>query len=240
MKISAILWDYDGTLVNSVKKNIEVTKEVLKNFIPDLDNNLPKALTSVENYEEANYKYKNWRELYKFAYGLTDEQIDEAGKLWSPYQLKDTTLPDMFDEMDEVVKKLSNIKQGICSQNCSKNIYNTLKHYNVEKSFHSIIGYEDISYTEQKPNPTGFLKCVERLDISLDDSTLIYIGDHQEDTIFGKNAEDFYKSKGYNTKVICISASYSGNTPSDWIVKPDFTAYSATYILDIINKILNN
>ncbi|WP_276629399.1 hypothetical protein [Terrisporobacter hibernicus] len=60
MKISAILWDYDGTLVNSVKKNIEVTKEVLKNFIPDLDNNLPKALTSVENYEEANYKYKNW------------------------------------------------------------------------------------------------------------------------------------------------------------------------------------
>ncbi|MPM94562.1 hypothetical protein SDC9_141708 [bioreactor metagenome] len=86
----------------------------------------------------------------------------------------------------------------------------------------------------------GFLKCVEKLDISLEDSTLVYIGDHQEDTIFGKNAEEFYKSQGYNTKVICISASYSDNTPSDWIVKPDFIAYSTTDILDIINKILNN
>ena len=240
MKISAILWDYDGTLVDSTRKNIEVTKDVLKNFIPNLDNNLPQALTSIENYTKANYKYKNWRELYKFAYGLSDEQIDEAGKLWSPYQLQNDTLPDMFDQMDEVIKKLSSIKQGICSQNCSKNIYNTLKHYKVENCFDNIIGYDDISYGEQKPNPSGFLKCIEKLNIQLDEATIIYIGDHQEDTILGKNAEEFYKSKGYNTRVICISASYSGNDSANWNVKPDFTAYSTIEILDIIDKILNS
>lgn len=237
MRISAILWDYDGTIVDSTRKNIEVTKEVLKNFIPDLSNNLPQALTSVENYTKANYKYKNWRELYKFAYGLSDEQIDEAGKLWSPYQLKDNTLPDMFEQLYEVIKKLSHIKQGICSQNCSKNIYNTLKHYNVENCFDSIIGYDDISYGEQKPNPSGFLKCIEKLNIELDDSIILYIGDHQEDTIFGKNAEKFYKSQGYNTRVICIAASYSGHDCVNWSVKPDFIANAPIEILDIINKI---
>ncbi|MFA0006000.1 HAD family hydrolase, partial [Vibrio splendidus] len=29
MKLDAILWDYDGTLVNSVPKNIAITKDII-------------------------------------------------------------------------------------------------------------------------------------------------------------------------------------------------------------------
>lgn len=238
MNISAVLWDYDGTIVDTTRKNMEVTLEVLKHFIPDIYNNIPKALTSIKNYQEANYKYKNWKELYKNCYGLNDEEVNEAGKLWSPCQLADNTIPDMFNELDEVIKQLGDIKQGICSQNCSKNIENTLNKFEVLEYFQSIIGYEDISYDEQKPNPSGFLKCIEKLNISINNSTIIYIGDHQEDTIFGKNAEEYYCSKGYNVKVICIAASYSGHSTENWAIKPDFIAYSTTDIIDIIKELL--
>ena len=46
MSVSAILWDYDGTIVNSVKKNMAVTVEVLKYFDPQIEQYLPKELTS--------------------------------------------------------------------------------------------------------------------------------------------------------------------------------------------------
>ncbi|GAA0116229.1 HAD family hydrolase [Clostridium senegalense] len=237
MKISAVLWDYDGTLVDTTRKNMAVTMEVLKNFIPDVYDNIPEALVSIENYQKANYKYKNWKELYKNCYGLNDEQVNEAGKLWSPYQLQDTTLPNMFEGLSDVIKTLGHIKHGICSQNCSKNIYNTLREFGVGEYFQSIIGYDDISYNEQKPNPSGFLKCLDNLNLSSNKSVIVYIGDHQEDTIFGKNAENYYKLNKEDVKVICIAARYSGHSTKNWDVKPDFVAYSTSDILNIINSI---
>ncbi|WP_027626388.1 HAD family hydrolase [Clostridium lundense] len=237
MNISAILWDYDGTLVDTTRKNMAVTIKVLKNFIPDVYNNMPEALISIENYQKANYRYRNWKELYKNCYGLNDEQINEAGKLWSPYQLKDTTLPNMFVGLSDVIEELGHIKHGICSQNCSKNIYNTLKNFGIAKYFGAIIGYEDIPYDEQKPNPSGFLKCLEKLNISPNKSIIIYIGDHQEDTIFGKNAAKYYKLNKYDVEIICIAARYSGHSTEDWSVQPDFVAYCTSDILNIINSI---
>lgn len=239
MNIAAILWDYDGTIVDSTKKNIAVTKEVLNNYIEDINNNLPEALTSLENYQKANYKYKNWRELYKYAYGLTDEQMDEAGKLWSPYQLANDTLPDMFEGMSHVIKELGKYKQGICSQNCAKNIKKTLTSFGLDEYFGAIRGYEEVSYSEQKPNPAAFINCIEQLNIPMSKSTMFYIGDHQEDTIFGKNAMAYYQSKGYDIEVICIGAEYSGHSSENWVVKPDYIANSPEEILDIINSIAN-
>ena len=46
MNLSAILWDYDGTLVNSIKKNMAVTIDVLTNFQNDINTNIPEVLKS--------------------------------------------------------------------------------------------------------------------------------------------------------------------------------------------------
>ena len=75
MPIKAILWDYDGTLADSSKKNIEVTLEILRRFIPDVDENVPEALASRTSYQDAYGKMSDWKELYRTCYGLDDEQI---------------------------------------------------------------------------------------------------------------------------------------------------------------------
>ncbi len=72
MKLDAILWDYDGTIVNSVPKNIDITKSILSVVAPHLTgDSLPKYLLSEANYQVANHQAQNWQDLYVNFYGLT-------------------------------------------------------------------------------------------------------------------------------------------------------------------------
>lgn len=239
MNIIGVIWDYDGTIIDSAKKNIEVTIEVLKHFDKDIEKHLPEALQSYENYQKANHKYKNWRELYKESYGLKEEQLDEAGSLWTPEQLKNKTVPSIFEGMDEIFRKLKPIKMGICSQNSNKNIKKTLKHYGIEKCFEAIIGYDDLLGSEQKPDPAGFIKCIELLEINNESGTLIYIGDHSEDVVFGKNAEEVLKEKEIN--VICIAIDHLGlslNTYEKWSVQPNYFVQTTLELDNVLQKLL--
>lgn len=237
MRISAIIWDYDGTLVDSTQKNIEVTIDVLKNFNPDIEDNLPEALTSIENYNRVNYQYKNWRELYKHAFLLTDDQVNKAGDLWSPCQLSNRTLPKLYPDIDKIIQGCGTIAQGICSQNCSINIKKSLKAFHLLEYINAIVGYEEVPYLEQKPNPAGFLKCVEMLSVPIEHSTILCIGDHEEDVTFGKNAALLLNKKGCDVTVTSIAVDYSGSTPKKWKNKPDFIASSAKSIQNIIETL---
>ena len=91
MAIKAILWDYDGTLVDSSKKSIEVSLEVLSHFIPDVYENIPEPLSSRENFQYTYGRISDWVELYHVCYGLTDEQTRQAVGMWGEVQLKNKT-----------------------------------------------------------------------------------------------------------------------------------------------------
>ena len=103
---TAILWDYDGTLANTPVKNIAVTRAVLGRLDPALLDPLPDALSSLAAYQAANYRWRNWRELYRHALGVPADRLDEAGALWGPCQLADRTLPPLFDGLSEVLPRL--------------------------------------------------------------------------------------------------------------------------------------
>ena len=86
MAIKAILWDYDGTLMDSSKKSIEVSLEVLSHFIPDVYENIPAPLSSRENFQETYGRISDWVELYHVCYGLNDEQTRRAVEMWGEVQ----------------------------------------------------------------------------------------------------------------------------------------------------------
>lgn len=245
-KIKAILWDYDGTLVNSTIKNMAVTLDVLRHFDPDVDAHIPEVLTSLEKYQEANYQCKNWRELYARHFGLSPEQTDEAGTLWTPCQLNNRTIPPLMAEgLREAILVLGDtlgIPMGICSQNSSKNIRQMLEHYGIGGCFQAIVGHDDIPLDRQKPDPVGFLRCLELLGFggAQGGGLYVYIGDHGEDVVFGRNAQRELTAAGCEARVACIAAMYGQEQYTDvdaWGSRPDYRAKTVEGLLEYLRSL---
>jgi|GEM_PF-717711 len=161
---TAILWDYDGTLANTPVKNIAVTRAVLGRLDPALLDPLPEALSSLAAYQAANYRWRNWRELYQHALRVPADRLDEAGALWGPCQLADRTLPPLFGGLLEVLPRLAALApMGICSQNDSGNIRAALAAHGAADCFAAVVGHADVDFARQKPDPAAFLACLDRL-----------------------------------------------------------------------------
>ncbi len=231
MKVDAIIWDYDGTLVNSVPKNIDITKQILSVVAPRLiGKNLPDSLKSEKKYHIANHKSKNWQDLYINFYGLTDSEMIKAGALWTEYQLKNSTPVELFSGIIQTINQIY-VPQGICSQNSSENIFRILEKNNLAHKFKSIIGYDDIPNNEQKPSAYSGIKCLEQIFGTTKNRTIVYIGDHEGDVEFARNIE---KELCANNRVISIAAKYSGAETKSWLYKPDFEIITPYDLLKII------
>lgn len=233
MNIDAILWDYDGTLVNSVPKNIDITKQILSQVAPRLaGKNLPNYLKSEDEYHIANHKSKNWQDLYMNYYGMSENEMLEAGTLWTEYQLKNTTPVELFSGIKQTINQIQ-VPQGICSQNSSENINRVLEQNDLAHKFQAIVGYDDIPSNAQKPNSFGGIICLEQIFEDTVGKTFFYIGDHEGDVEFARNID-----KGLNerSKVIAIVAKYSRADTKFWNYKPDFEIENPIDLIDIINN----
>jgi len=233
MKVDAILWDYDGTLVNSVPKNIDITKQILSIVAPRLTGlQLPKHLQNEKDYHIANHQSKNWQDLYINYYGMTESEMLKAGTLWTKYQLKNSTPVELFAEIRETIHQIA-LPQGICSQNSSENINQVLEKYNLSHKFNSIIGYDDIPSNMQKPSSFSGIKCLNQIFKTLKNKTIIYIGDHEGDIEFARNIENDLPN---DNQVISIAVKYSGAITNSWRYKPDFELESPKELLKIIKN----
>lgn len=217
--LTAILWDYDGTLADTPQKNLRVAREVLRRLDPDLLRPEPPALRSLEAYLEANYRFKNWRELYVRAYGVPEERLDEAGRLWEPCQAADGTCPPLFSGLGEVLGDLRGIPMGICSQNSAGSIRAALAAHGAADCFGAVIGHEDVPFSRQKPHPAAFLACLEAL--GLEEGRFVYVGDHPEDMTFGKAAQAALRDRGLRAEVLCAGALWGSPREPDWTTPPD-------------------
>lgn len=238
MAIEAILWDYDGTLMDSSKKSIEVSLEVLSNFIPDIYENIPKPLSSRENFQETYGRISDWVELYHVCYGLTDEQTRLAVKMWGEVQLRNKTEAELYEGISKVLENFKDTKMGVCSQNGAEIIRKSLERNSVLKYFGAVIGVDDVLFEEQKPHPSAFIKCLEKLGISDRNRTFVYIGDHSVDVAFGRNAEAMLKKDFPEARVVCIAIHHPGDyCEEDENLPPDFIAHNSAELFEILNGI---
>lgn len=231
--IQTIIWDYDGTMIDTHIKNLNVTRKIIEQIT---NNKYEKyfPLQSLNNYRIITRRAKNWKALYKNNFNLNEKEIDEAGRLWSEFQLKDETEVPIYDGIVEIIESLGNYPQGIVSQNSKENIKQVLQKNKMLKFFKSILGYEEVESSKQKPAPDGLMQCISEL-VQKETGTVIYIGDHETDVRCVVNANEVYKENGSNLKVISIGALYDTDTNSSiWKIKPDFIAEKVKDITKII------
>jgi HAD superfamily hydrolase (TIGR01549 family) len=236
MNIQAIIWDYDGTLVDTRHKNLNVTR----NIIAQVSETNPlafSALQSLENYVSANRRNSNWREFYSRELQLTEPQIDEAGRMWTTYQIKDDTDADFYDGIKRVIRHLSDFPLGIVSQNSRSSIVANLQKNQLLPFFKYIVGYEEVDLKKQKPEPDGLLDCIEKLS-AYASGYVCYIGDHETDVHCARAANQKLQQDNVNIKIISIGACYDdGAKSTNWRARPDFEAHRVEDILDIVDRI---
>jgi HAD superfamily hydrolase (TIGR01549 family) len=233
--LKAMIWDFDGTLVDTRVKNLNVTKAIIAEVTGGKAEEFP-ALSSLPAYENANTNAANWRELYKKEFALTDRQTDYAGSLWTKFQLIDQTSVTFFNGIVNAIKKLDDYSHGIVSQNSRKNIQEMLSAAGINNCFKTIIGYEEVDYSMQKPHPEGLLYCISQLVHLKLNEKVLFIGDHETDAACAANANKKFSYKA----VFSAGAFYEKNDHSDlWKYKPDFKANHPDDIVEIADQ-LNN
>lgn len=234
--IKAIIWDYDGTLVDTRRKNLEVTREIMQEVVGEALDTY-KVLQSLDYYQSANENSKNWRELYKTYFQLSDAQINKAGAMWKEYQVKNETEVSLFKNIRHVLNELNEYPHGIVSQNAYDNIVSSLTTQKIQSLFSKVIGYEEVSYDQQKPDPTGLLACIKHL-TDFNEGLVVYIGDHETDIQCAYLANNRLKEAGKNLQVISIAALYGLSTDTEsWRYKPDFEACDTSDICLTIREL---
>jgi HAD superfamily hydrolase (TIGR01549 family) len=234
--ISAIIWDYDGTLVDTRHKNLNVTRNIVESLI-ETDADAFSALRSLENYYLANRRRSNWREFYRSEFNFSESQIDAAGQMWTAYQLSDDTEVTVYEGIEEVIGELAEFPHGIVSQNSRSSITRHLEKNHLLPLFKNIVGYEEVDLKKQKPEPDGLLSCIEKLS-AFESGFVCYIGDHETDVQCAHRANRVLMENKVNVKILSIGACYdSGTNASTWNVRPDYEAQKVEDILDIVDQI---
>ena len=232
-KIKAIIWDFDGTLVDTSRKNFNVAKEIIADVTGKRAATFP-IFQSLETYNLANRSYKNWREMYKSEYGFNEQETDRAGGLWTEYQMQDDTPIEFFPGLGRVIKSLKEFPQGIVSMNSQSHIKQTLAENKISDLFQFVVGYEEVDMRKQKPEPDGLLLCLEKL-TGLASGYVFYIGDHETDVKCAATANNLLRKKGVNLWLLTIGAFYgSDHDDSGWKTKPDYKANQTQDIVEII------
>ena len=233
--IEAVIWDYDGTLVDTRQKNLDVTKEIVFEVLNKSYEEFP-ALLNLAEYEKANARSANWRDLYSREFFMNEAQTNYAGSLWTKYQLFNTSKLELYRGLRETIIELgASYLQGIVSLNSHANIRNSLSQNNVESYFNAIIGYEEVDFAKQKPDPDGLLKCITHLDLHTSNGTIVYIGDHETDAHCAFNTNQALGKK----RVVSIAALYEkDSTHHNWNYQPDYIASTTGHLTKIIQSII--
>jgi HAD superfamily hydrolase (TIGR01549 family) len=230
--LKGIIWDFDGTLADTRARNLAVNRKIVETVSGRPYRDFP-ALRSLQEYNAVNSRVRNWRALYRQEFGLEAVAADQAGRLWTEFQLADTTPVVLHDGIPAALGALRALHHGIVSQNSAENIRTLLRQFGLEDCFAMVIGYEEAPLTRQKPEPDGLLRCVETL-YPAGRGVVLYIGDHATDTECASNANAMLAVNDRGISVKAVAASFDG--PADiagWRIQPDHVAHHPLDIVDI-------
>lgn len=190
-KLSAILFDLDGTLIDSEKKFFESFRHVI---FSKYNYNI-----SYEEYEENELKKNANLLLYLKSNGIIESyEVDDKimEKIYLEYEKK---FRDLLNENDvslnfELLKQLKSkgLRLALVSTSRRKFIEILLSKLNIKDMFEIVISREDVK--NLKPDPEAYNKALSLLNISCDNCIAI------EDSERGIKA-----SKGANIKTIQVN-----------------------------------
>ncbi len=227
-----VIWDFDGTLVDSHPKNLNVNRRILQRLTGRSPDAFP-ALTSLRSYERAVARAGNWRDFYARELGLHAADIEEAGRMWPGLLQSDPTPHVPFDGVAEALEELDDMPHGILSQNDSGVIRDALETSGLAAYFSLIIGHGELEPAHQKPAGDGLLQSIEALGVS-EPGHVFFVGDHVTDAMCVANARCTLHETGRAHAIHCIAARFGEFDGEAWSVDPDHVAKTPADVVRLV------
>ena len=196
-KNSAVLFDLDGTLINSGLSFLKIVNELRVEESQD-----PVNFEIVREFSSRGASL-----ILKNAFPEANDEKIDALKLKFLKRYAQTMTSDIYvyEGVEELLNFLTekNIPWGIVTNKSAKYALPIIEKLNWHNQTNAIICPENVHQT--KPDPEGILRALNLLDASIE--TSFYVGDHERDIQTAKNA---------NVKSIACTYGYYESNPLSW------------------------
>lgn len=208
--LKCILFDLDGTLVNSLPVTLNGFNHAFQEFGG-------RVLTPVEMMAHFG---PGEREI--FARILGEEYADRAEASYFSYTRSRIQEAHLFSGIDRVLKhcRIRGIPMGVVTGRGRKTTDFILDHLEIRENFACVLTHDDL--TSSKPSPEGILKALKLLELQPEEA--LYIGDMWMDIRAAKSANCKAVSAGWDPLHDTFRAE--SENPDAWVATPeDFLAY---------------
>lgn len=149
---TALFFDYDGVIVDSLSSVAKIQNIILKHF--------DKKVQATPELIRNNWD-NGWQGLYLNVYGFKPEELPETAPIYKNYAVKDEYLPKIFGGIDTVIRELAKThKLYIVSANYHDAISGGLAKNNLLQYFLKIFTQDDVKGIH-KSDPKFFLHPLE-------------------------------------------------------------------------------
>jgi len=163
-KIQAILFDLDGTLLDSFSLHYSAYELTFARF----------GIAMQKDLFLSSYS-PNWYRTYE-AFGLAETHWESANNLW--LEAAEKHKAELFPGVTEMLDDLSKIYQlGIVTSGSKSRVLRDIGRLDVHKYFSTLITGDDIA--RPKPDPQGLNKALDQMSIA--PAEAIYVGDAHAD-----------------------------------------------------------
>jgi phosphoglycolate phosphatase-like HAD superfamily hydrolase len=194
MTIQLIVYDLDGTIVDSAEIVLKILNKISKNLL--------KENLQLENLKQ--YLSLGGKELIRNSLKINNEQEITLylNKFREEYYKTKTPKDKLFSGIMETLKILErkNILIALCTNKPRLLVEKTLKDLNLSNKFNYVCAGDDL--TTKKPNPENLNICLRNLKV--EHSNALMVGDSRVDQLLCKNTnvKFIHFEPGYDDGVI--------------------------------------
>jgi len=187
-KLDTILFDLDGTLINTNEIIINSFRGTFEKHFPKLSLSREKILSFIG--PTLHDTFSN----YTQDYSIIQEMISTYRELYVILEIGEF---EIYPQVEEVIKKLHNLgyNLGIVTSKFRIAAWPSFTHYNLDKYFKVFVGLDDVVEPKPSRNPIDIA-----LGRFLHHNQAIMIGDNQGDIIAGKNADIYSAGVAWSIK----------------------------------------